>query len=550
MSARANPEGAGIKPKPHPWSMMAMHHRMVALKGWRRWCCAALLGALAATAFPPLYILPFAVVAFTGLVWLIDGAGGGPKPARAVFAAGWWFGFGHFVAGLYWISNALMVDAAKFGWLVPFAVTGLSAYFALYPAVAALATRLSGAKGLSRIVVLAVAWTACEWLRGVVLTGFPWNLMGTVWAWSDAMIQITAVTGVFGLSLLTVLAAAVPASFADATPAVPWYRRLRAVIAVTALVGLVWLGGAARLASAPHIDAGGGQGMVPDVRLRVVQANVDQRHKWRAGQRGINFRKQLRMSVGSDAATPGGVTHVIWPETASTYVLANDIAARAALARIVPPKGVVITGAPRTTPKGVKPFRVWNSIHAIDGAGNVLASYDKFHLVPFGEFVPLRGLLPLAKLTAGTVDFSAGSGPRTLKLPGLPPVSPLICYEVIFPGNVLDRNDRPGWLLNLTNDAWFGISTGPYQHFAAARFRAAEQGLPLVRAANTGISAVVDPYGRVIARLGLGVEGVLDSPLPRALPALTLYGRFGDWVLLCLLLAALIPALFPRRPTV
>ncbi len=539
---------------------MAARRRVAALEGWRRWLCAAGLGAVAATAFPPLYILPFAFVGFTGLVWLIDGAGANRHPCRAAFAAGWWFGFGHFVAGLYWITNALMVDAAKFGWLVPFAVAGLSAYFALYPALAALATRLSGATGVRRIVVLAVAWTGCEWLRGMALTGFPWNLMGTVWAWSDAMIQLTAFTGIFGLGLMAVFAAAVPATLADDPPGQPRLRRWRAVMAMAGLVGLVWLGGAARLAlapqygapqyGAPQYGAGGGPAMVaamvPGVRLRLVQGNIDQRDKWRAGQRGINFRKYLRMSAAG-AVSPDAVTHIIWPETAAPYVLANDASARAALARVVPPKGVVITGAIRTTRAGVKPFRVWNSLQAVDGGGNVVASYDKFHLVPFGEFVPFRRFLPLTKLTAGSVDFSAGPGPRTLKIPGLPPMSPLICYEVIFPGNVLDAEDRPEWLLNLTNDAWFGISTGPYQHFAAARFRAVEQGLPLVRAANSGISAVVDPYGRTIARLGLGVEGILDSPLPRALPTLTLYGRFGDWVLLWLALAALIPAVFRRR---
>ncbi len=531
------------------WSLMASRRRVAALVGWRRWLCAAGLGAAVATAFPPLYILPFAFVGFTGLVWLIDGAGAGRSPSRAAFAAGWWFGFGHFVAGLYWITNALMVDAAKFGWLAPFAVAGLSAYFALYPALAALATRLSGATGVRRIVVLAVAWTACEWLRGMVLTGFPWNLMGTVWAWSDAMIQLTACTGTFGLGLMAVFAAAVAATLADGAQDQPRLRRWRCVMAVAGLVGLVWLGGTVRLALAPQYVTGGGPAMVPGVRLRLVQGNIDQRDKWRAGQRGINFRKHLRMSAAG-AMPPGAVTHIIWPETAAPYVLANDAAARAAVARVVPPSGVVITGALRTTRAGVKPFRVWNSIHAVDGAGNVLASYDKFHLVPFGEFVPFRRRLPLTKLTAGTVDFSAGPGPRTIKLPGLPPMSPLICYEVIFPGNVLDAEDRPEWLLNLTNDAWFGISTGPYQHFAAARLRAVEQGLPLVRAANTGISAVVDPYGRTIARLGLGVEGILDSPLPRALPTLTLYGRFGDWVLLWLALAVLIPAVFRRRSTV
>ncbi len=537
---------------------MELRRRATALVGWRRWLCAVVLGAAAATAFPPLYILPLALVGFTGLVWLIDDAGAGPKPLRAAFAAGWWFGFGHFAAGLYWITNALMVDAAKFGWLAPFAVAGLAAYFALYPALAALATRLSGATGVRRIVVLAVAWTACEWLRGMVLGGFPWNLMGTVWAWSDAMIQLSAYGGTYGLSLLAVFAAGVAATLTDGPADQPRAARWRSVMVLAGLVGLVWLGGAARLGLAPQYGASGGPEMVPNVRLRLVQGNIDQRDKWRTGQRAINFRKHLRMSATGTKTpgapgtktpgAPGAVTHIIWPETATPYVLANDAAARAAVARVVPRAGVVITGAMRTTRAGVKPFQVWNSIHAVDGGGNLLASYDKFNLVPFGEFIPFRSLLPLTKLTAGTVDFSAGPGPRTFKLPGLPPMSPLICYEVIFPADVLDGEDRPAWLLNLTNDAWFGVSTGPYQHFAAARLRAVEQGLPLVRAANTGISAVVDPYGRTMARLGLGVEGILDSPLPKPLPALTLYGRLGDWIVLWLALAALIPAVFRRRP--
>jgi apolipoprotein N-acyltransferase len=286
--------------------------------------------------------------------------------------------------------------------------------------------------------------------------------------------------------------------------------------------------------------------MAPGVRLRLVQANIDQRLKWNPGERAANFGKYLSMTKG-----PGfdEVTHVIWPETAIPYVVARDAEARAAIAAVVPPKGLLIAGAIRTTlAAGVKPFQVWNSAHAIDQSARIVGTYDKFHLVPFGEYMPLRGILPLQKITPGAVDFSAGPGPRTLALPGLPPVGLLICYEVIFPGNVLDRGNRPRWLLNLTNDAWFGESTGPYQHFAAARLRAVEEGLALVRSANTGISAVIDPYGRVIARLGLGVEGVLDSPLPLPLEGLTPYARFGDWIFLGLLAIAVGLALIASPP--
>ncbi|MCH8092584.1 MAG: apolipoprotein N-acyltransferase [Proteobacteria bacterium] len=520
-----------------------MARRTAALAGWPRRLVAVGLGALVSAALPPFFAVPLLGVAFTGFVWLIDGAGSARSPARAAFAVGWWFGFGYFMTGLYWITNALLVDADRFGWLVPFATSGLSAGLAIFSGLAAAAVRLSGARGAGRVVALAVAWTALEWLRGQILSGFPWNLVGTAWVFSDAVSQTVALTGAYGLSLLTVALAAAPATLGDpvngGADAGTGRRRWAAVVVMTALFGVLWAAGAARLALAPaKVDpaAEGSDGsVVPGVRLRLVQANIDQRLKWSPSERAANFRKYLEMTKG-----PGfeNVTHVIWPETAVPYIVARDAGARAAIAAVVPPKGLVITGAIRATPVGVKPFQVWNSAHAIDESARIVETYDKFHLVPFGEYVPLRGVLPLKKITRGAVDFSAGPGPRTLALPGLPPVSLLICYEVIFPGNVLDPGDRPRWLLNLTNDAWFGESTGPYQHFAAARLRAVEEGLALVRSANTGISAVIDPYGRVIARLGLGVEGVLDSPLPLPLVGLTPYARFGDWILLGMLTIA------------
>ncbi len=526
-----------------PFSPDELARRTAALVGWPRRLVAVGLGVLATAALPPLFAVPLLAVAFTGLVWLLDGAGSARSPARAAFAAGWWFGFGHFITGLYWITNSLLVDADRFGWLVPFAVSGLSAGLAIFPGLAAAAVRLSGARGAGRVLALAVAWTAVEWLRGHILSGFPWNLLATAWVFSDAVSQTVAVTGAYGLSLLTVALAAAPATLGDRLGGGAG-RRWAAVVVMTVLFGGLWAAGEVRLASAP---AGGSDGsMAPGVRLRLVQANIDQRLKWSPGERAANIGKYLTMTKGAGFET---VTHVIWPETAVPYVVARDAEARAAIAAVVPPKGLRIAGAIRTTPAaGVNPFQVWNSAHAIDQSASIVGTYDKFHLVPFGEYMPLRGILPLQKITPGAVDFSAGPGPRTLALPGLPPVGLLICYEAIFPGNVLDRGNRPRWLLNLTNDAWFGESTGPYQHFAAARLRAVEEGLALVRSANTGISAVIDPYGRVIARLGLGVEGVLDSPLPLPLEGLTPYARFGDWIFLGLLAIAVGLALIASPP--
>jgi apolipoprotein N-acyltransferase len=221
------------------------------------------------------------------------------------------------------------------------------------------------------------------------------------------------------------------------------------------------------------------------------------------------------------------VTAILWPEAAAPPFLERDGGARKALGNAAPPDGYVIAGTVRTDPAPQPPVHVWNSLVAIDHEGTIRGSYDKSHLVPFGEYVPLRGILPMQKITAGAIDFSAGPGPRTMTLPGLPPFSPLICYEAIFPDAVIDPSDRPAWLLNVTNDAWYGFTSGPFQHLAIARVRAIEEGLPLVRVANNGISAVFDPYGRVIGRLDLDVVGVIDESLPKALPP-TIYARFHD----------------------
>ena len=497
--------------------MARLKARLAALVGWRRAAVAALLGVAATGALPPLHILPLVFVAFTGLVWLVDAS----RSRRAAFAAGWWFGLGHFVTGLYWFAHAMLTEPERFAWMIAPAILGVSALLALFPALAA-ATARACPPGAARALGLALAWAAAEWLRAHVLSGFPWNLIGYGWTVSDEMIQLAALAGIYGLSLVTVLAASLPATLADGAAGT---RRWAPTVFAAALLAAVWGGGALRLAAA-------GADTVEGVRLRLVQPNVAQHHKWRPELREAQFADQLQLTAGEGI---DGVSHVIWPETAIPYAIANDPARRRIVASVTPRDGVLISGAIRTPPEPSSPPRVWNSVHAINADGRVVGTYDKFHLVPFGEYVPLRRVLTFAKLTYGIVDFSAGPGPRTLRLPGLPPVGPLICYEAIFPHEVVDRTDRPDWLLNLTNDAWFGISSGPYQHFASARMRAVEQGLPLVRVANTGISGVIDAYGRITALLGLDRKGVLDAALPVALGRLTPYARWGDFTLLAAL---------------
>ena len=524
--------GAATPIPPSRHRLAARKNRLGGLTGWQRIAAAGGLGVLGASALPPLYLLPLLIPAFTGLVWLVESS---PSPRRAS-SAGWWFGFGHAAAGLYWIAFAFTVDAPQYGWMAPFAIAGMAVGMALFPASAAALSRLvfdrRPLSGTGRVLIFAALWTMTEWVRGWVLTGFPWNLIGTVWTASDAMIQMAAVTGVYGLSLLTVAVASVPAGLAtpDQKTNSGWFP----LVLAFAILGVVWAGGQARL-------AGASEKTVPGVQLRLVQPSIPQALKWKPDLRLGHVQKQLEMSRASSRGAPTP-THIIWAETAVPFVLSRAPGLIRALAGAAPPGGLIITGAPRATPPGVNPERVWNSLQAIDSKGRIRATYDKFHLVPFGEYIPLRGLLPsglFQKLTAGRQDFSSGPGLRTLELPGLPPVSPLICYEVIFPGQVVDRKNRPQWILNLTNDAWFGRTAGPYQHFAAARLRAVEEGLPLVRVANTGISGVIDGYGRIVGQLELGQVGVLDSPLPAALAVRTPFSRYGNRITAVILILSM-----------
>ena len=495
------------------------------LSRWRRHLLAALLGVAATAALPPLFLVPLLIPAFTGLAWLLDAA-----PSRAAtFWLGWSFGAGFFATGLYWISNALLVDPVRFGWMIPFALFGLGAGLGLFTGVATWLAMLPRARGVGRVLALAAAWSVLEWLRGHVLTGFPWNLIATTWAASDVTLQPAAWIGAYGLGLVTVLAAALPAVLADASA--PGSARLRWRPVAAGALGLVLLfgAGALRLPDGPTAT-------VPGVMLRIVQADIPQTLKARRDLMEANLARHIRLTTG-----PGfeRATHVVWPETAVPFAIGVDPVHRLELVPAVPPTGLLLTGVVRVERAPDAPVRFFNSLAAVDRVGDIVGTYDKHHLVPFGEYVPfhLRELFDLSKITPGSADFSAGPGPVTLALAGLPPFSPLICYEAIFPDEVAAPARRPAWLLNVTNDGWFGISSGPHQHFESARFRAVEQGLPLVRAANTGISAVTDAYGRVLVSLGLGRAGVIDSPLPVAIPE-TIYGRFGDLSLVVLVLLA------------
>ena len=513
----AGVEGLTSTPPP-PTRLARLARALAALTGWRRWLASWLLGLVSVLAFPPVGAVPALFVALPALVWLL----GGTATARAAFAVGWWFGLGHFMAGTYWISNALLVEADRFAWLIPPTLIGASGYLAVYPALACACARWAPL-GWPRVAALAVAWTGFEMLRGVVMTGFPWNPVGSVWTGIPAMMQPAAAVGVYGLTLVSVALAAAPALLADGGRVA-----VRVALGVPLALALVWGGGAIRLGGAHTASH-------PGVTIGIVQPNLPQHEKVRAAFRARHFVRHLEMTRN---AAGSGVTHFVWPESAIGLRLARSPAAVAAIAGAAPEGGLVIAGALRATPPGERPRRVWNSLVAIDAAGRRAAVYDKARLVPFGEYVPLRPILGFTQITGGRLDFSRGPGRRTLAVAGLPPFGPLICYEMIFPGGVVDPGRRPQWLLNVTNDGWFGDSAGPYQHLAAARMRAVEEGLPVIRAANSGISAAIDPYGRVVARLGLGRGGVLRTALPAALPRPPPFARLGHAPLLAFLVLA------------
>jgi apolipoprotein N-acyltransferase len=484
-------------------------------------------GALTVLTFPPFSILLLVPVAYSALfVGLRDLSFG-----RA-FLVGWAFGLGQFGFGISWIAESFYVEPERFGALAIPAVAGLSAGLAIFPAIAAVLfveiARRGAMGSLLACLLFATSWTAAEWLRGHVLTGFPWNLAGYALVDYAALRQPAAWVGSYGISFLTVFVAALPGAALMAV------GRQRLIISLMPLAGIVtmWAVGTLRLQSdAPQ---------PPDVDLRIVQGNVPQEEKWAPENREATFARYLELST-----RPGDFDVLLWPETAFPGFLDEDAQARSRIAAALPDGSVLLTGVPDRV-LSEDGTRYFNTVQAFDDNSEILTGYAKHHLVPFGEYVPFRGWLPIERLTAGLGDFTPGPGPRTLALPGMPLVAVAICYEIIFPGHVVDDMFRPDWIFNATNDSWFGTSIGPEQHLASARMRAVEEGLPVIRAANTGISAVIDANGEIVARLDTGERGIIDADLPSAQPP-TPYALFGDWMLLALILASWSWAKAPMR---
>jgi len=506
--------------------------------GFRRLAVAAGLGAVSALAYAPFYAWPVLFLTFPAFVFIVDGADRARRPWFAAALDGWAFGFGYFLIGLHWVGFAFMVDAEQHGWMLPFVAVLFPGGLALFFGAATAAAHLRWPAGSARIGLLAVALAVAEWLRGHILTGLPWNLPGYVWSGSDAMYQAVSIFGIYGLSLLTLVAVLSPAAVFNADG-----RRSNLVwpfvVPAGILAGLFAFGWM-RLPSTPAP-------VFPGIALRIVQPNVPQAEKWKPELMERNWRTLLDLTRSPGLETR---THVIWTEAAPPFFLLAEPLALKVIAEVLPDRATLLTGVVRSEEADGK-RRFFNSMAVISGDGRVLGRYDKSHLVPFGEYLPFyQWLEPLGitKLTGGSGGYTEGSGVRTLDISGTPLFGPLICYEVIFPGAVTEPGHRPEWLVTMTDDSWFGPWTGPYQHLGIAKIRAAEEGLAIVRAANTGVSAVIDPYGRIISSLGLDKTGFLDAALPKPL-APTVYSFVGDTIFAALLLALVGAGLFFYRPT-
>lgn len=511
--------------------------------GWRRHAVAFAAGALSVLSMAPFHFWPVLFFTLPVLVWLIDAA---PevtaRPIRAAALDGWWFGFGYFFFGLFWIGEAFLVEADIFAWMIPFAITLMPAGLAVFTAAACAAAKAFWKPGLSRVLVFAIAIAIAEYLRGHIFTGFPWNVLGYALAGDDIAMQAASVLGIYGLTLIALPIFAAPLVVMASSATLK--KALAAILVLTAMpLAALYAYGLSVLPTGPI-------GTVPGVTIRIVQPSVPQHHKWARDRQGEIFNDHLLLSRTDEAGRTDGtsrITHIVWPEAAMPFLPLATPQALDAIGELLPEDTYLIAGALRlenskagdeVRPSVKARSKVYNSMIVFGPDGKAASIYDKLHLVPFGEYLPFTetleaiGLEALTRIRGG---FATGPSPRPLlSVPGLPLLAPLICYEAIFPAAVVQTNERPALLVNVTNDGWFGNTTGPYQHLHQSRLRAVEEGLPLVRAANNGVSALVDPFGRITKSIGLNVRGVIDVALPLA-RAPTWYARFGDLTFLATL---------------
>ena len=479
---------------------------------WCRMLACLALGGIGALSMPPFTLPLFLLLSLSGY-WLVLTSL--DKKWHAPLA-GFLFGFGYFVAGIWWVGNALLVGGNPYLWALPLAVAGLQALLAIFPMMAALCSQwLYRGRSFGAYLFFIAMMGFWEWGRGTFFTGFPWNLFGMTWTYTLPMLQILSVGGIYFLSLLTIFMLSVP-GFTLAGTASRAVRFGSFGVAV-ALCAALFLWGQMRLAGHPTAYN-------TDVILQVVTPNIPQEEKWDDKLFWQNFTKTLQAIAPAkmDGSVTGKTRLIVLPETAFHFAALADPQARSELKRILgmyTETTYLLTGLlRRDTDPTTKTESYHNSLVGLDQTATEVFAFDKFHLVPFGEYIPFQKYIPIGPVVSFS-GFDSGPGPRTITLPGAPPFSPLVCYEVIFPGEVT-ASERPDWLVNVTNDAWYGISPGPHQHLGHALYRAIEEGLPMVRSTNTGISAIFDPYGRTLAASPLFEDAVqtMNLPLPADKP--------------------------------
>jgi apolipoprotein N-acyltransferase len=512
---------------------------LVLASGRQRWFAAFAAGLLSALATPPLDLFPVLFFTLPILVWIMDGVHSDGRSGvganfLGAFAPGWWFGFGYCLASLWWIGNSLLVEAESFAWALPLAILGVPAGLAVFFGLGTAIARVLWFEGPFRVLALTSGFAISEFLRGEVLTGFPWNLLGQAAMPVPVAMQVISVLGLYGVNALAILVFAIPLTVLAKGNSATASGRLLLLLCL-ALAG--WQAGYGfwRLGNvAQEIELRGGEA---PLRVRLVQPDIPQREKFRPEKEAEFMAEYLRLS-----AKPEKVDYVIWPESAFPFLLTERRDMLAAIARMLPDGTELITGGLRAEPgAGGDPYgHVYNSVYLINDAGEIYDAADKVHLVPFGEYLPLQSWLEslgLRQLTGVRGGFEAASERRLMQGARGGPFITLVCYEIIFPGEIrpprADDRYRAKWLLNLTNDAWFGNTPGPYQHLRLARLRAVEEGLPLVRVANTGISAVVDAHGREVVRIGLSQRGSADAEIPQQAVATT-FARYGNLLFLVL----------------
>ncbi|MCC6598037.1 MAG: apolipoprotein N-acyltransferase [Alphaproteobacteria bacterium] len=455
------------------------------------------------------------------------------KSGLSVFAAGWLFGFGYFVFGLYWIGNALLVEGNAYKWAWPLAVCGLPALLAFFTAAGTwLLRRIAELDHISGWLAFAAILTLFEWLRGHLFTGFPWNLFGYTWSDTLPILQILHLSDVYGLTLLTLLWFSIPGFILLA----PQKRGQVVLILGLASFAACYTYGLSWLKTHPLTYH-------ENLTIRIVQPNIDQAEKWNSDAMNRHFDKHLNLSRNAaEVQNPGDQNktshYIIWPETALSYRYVNDPSAMAALREMLnsyPGPTYLFTGLLSYDPqtRGYK-----NALVMIDQNGTLSNTYTKHHLVPFGEYIPFQNWIPLEPV-ARFNGFQKGAGPQSFATPQNLHYSPLICYEIIFPGKTIPKNGpAPDFILNVTNDAWYGISPGPYQHFVQAQFRAVESGIPVIRAANTGFSGILAPNGEKIGTSRLYTENTSDLHLPQSYP-ISVWGINHRSLPLLILIAAI-----------